>query len=47
GDVPSPANPPKGCRFHPRCQKVMEICSQVEPELKKLDKDHYVSCHLY
>jgi oligopeptide/dipeptide ABC transporter ATP-binding protein len=47
GDVPSPANPPKGCRFHPRCQKVMEICSRTEPELQEVDKDHYVACHLY
>lgn len=47
GDVPSPANPPSGCRFHPRCQKVLEICSKVEPKLKEVEQGHWVSCHLY
>jgi oligopeptide/dipeptide ABC transporter ATP-binding protein len=47
GDVPSPANPPTGCRFHPRCQKVMEVCFNVEPQLKEIEKGHFVSCHLY
>ncbi len=47
GDVPSPANPPKGCRFHPRCSKMMDICSREEPQLKEVKKSHYLACHLY
>jgi oligopeptide/dipeptide ABC transporter ATP-binding protein len=44
GDVPSPLNPPKGCRFHPRCPVAMEICSQEEPAFKELLPDHWVAC---
>jgi oligopeptide/dipeptide ABC transporter ATP-binding protein len=44
GDVPSPLNPPKGCRFHPRCPVAMEICSQQEPQFKELLPDHWVAC---
>jgi len=47
GDVPSPANPPSGCRFHPRCPKAMEICSKEEPKLKKVGDGRFVACHLY
>ena len=47
GDVPSPIDPPLGCRFHPRCSKRMEICDQTEPELKDVGEEHYVACHLY
>lgn len=47
GDVPSPANPPKGCHFHPRCPHAMEVCSQIVPELKETADRHFVSCHLY
>lgn len=46
GEVPSPVNPPAGCRFHPRCPKVMEICAKKEPELKDIGNGHIVACHL-
>jgi len=47
GSVPSPLNPPSGCRFHPRCHRVLPICSQDEPILKDFVGDHLVACHLY
>ncbi|MFC2968187.1 ABC transporter ATP-binding protein [Acidimangrovimonas pyrenivorans] len=47
GDVPSPANPPKGCNFCTRCPKVMEICHSVEPTFEEVAPGHYVACHLY
>ena len=46
GEVPSPLNPPAGCRFHPRCPKVMPTCSQEEPKLK-VSGARQVACHLY
>ncbi|MEA2022104.1 MAG: dipeptide ABC transporter ATP-binding protein [Candidatus Caldatribacteriota bacterium] len=46
GDVPSPFNPPKGCRFHPRCSYAKPICKKEEPELIDIGKGHYVACHL-
>lgn len=47
GDVPSPIHPPSGCRFHPRCPKRMDVCSEKQPELKDLGDGHQVSCFLY
>ena len=47
GEVPSPINPPSGCRFHPRCPFVMPQCSAIEPEEKALVPGHTVACHLY
>lgn len=47
GEVPSPINPPKGCRFHPRCSQVMPICSKEEPKLVDIGNGHLVACHLY
>jgi oligopeptide/dipeptide ABC transporter ATP-binding protein len=45
GEVPSPVNPPVGCRFHPRCPIAMDICKKKEPELLDAGKEHYVACH--
>jgi oligopeptide/dipeptide ABC transporter ATP-binding protein len=45
GDVPSPANPPPGCVFHPRCRYAQEVCSQEQPKLVEIEPDHYASCH--
>ncbi|MCI5791080.1 MAG: dipeptide ABC transporter ATP-binding protein [Clostridiales bacterium] len=47
GDIPSPANPPKGCKFHTRCNKCMEICKEVEPKFIDYGNGHCVACHLY
>jgi len=45
GDVPSPIFTPPGCYFHPRCHRVIDICSQQEPELKDIGGEHWVACH--
>ncbi|NPV49774.1 MAG: dipeptide ABC transporter ATP-binding protein [Candidatus Methanofastidiosum sp.] len=48
GDVPSPINPPSGCRFHERCfKKIGKICETKEPPLVESGKNHFVACHLY
>ena len=47
GDVPSPVNPPVGCRFAGRCENCMEICRKEEPQMIEIVPGHYVACHLY
>ena len=48
GFVPmSPTHVPSGCRFHPRCPHAMDICKREEPQLTRVEEDHYVACHLY
>jgi oligopeptide/dipeptide ABC transporter ATP-binding protein len=47
GEVPSPINPPSGCRFHPRCPRAMPRCAQVAPVEKEIAPAHVVACHLY
>ena len=46
GDIPSAVKPPKGCRFHTRCEYAMDICANFEPELKDQGQGHFVACHL-
>jgi oligopeptide/dipeptide ABC transporter ATP-binding protein len=47
GEVPSPVNPPSGCRFHPRCESAMQVCQTQEPNLIDVGNGHLVACHLF
>lgn len=47
GSIPSPASPPKACKFHTRCPHCMKICTEVEPERIEVEDGHFVVCHLY
>ena len=46
GDIPSPANPPKGCRFHTRCPNATEKCKHITPEYQEYTPGHFAACHL-
>ena len=47
GNIPSPANPPAGCKFHTRCKDCMEICKYATPDWKEVEPGHFCACHLY
>ena len=47
GSLPSPANPPYGCKFHTRCEKCMEVCKYAVPEWAEVEPEHWCACHLY
>ena len=47
GDIPSPANPPKGCKFHTRCNRCMSVCKMHAPKTIEYEPNHFVACHLY
>lgn len=46
GDIPSPSNPPSGCKFHTRCPYAKEICMNIDPEYRDVGGEHFVACHL-
>ncbi|MBR0172350.1 MAG: ABC transporter ATP-binding protein [Lachnospiraceae bacterium] len=46
GSIPSPANPPSGCKFHTRCEKCMEVCKEQAPEWREIEEGHFCACHL-
>ncbi len=47
GDIPSPANPPRGCKFHTRCSQCMDVCKYIQPSPIEARPNHFVACHLY
>ncbi len=47
GSIPSPANPPSGCKFHTRCEKCMELCKHAAPDWAEVEPGHFCACHLY
>jgi oligopeptide/dipeptide ABC transporter ATP-binding protein len=47
GEVPNPASPPPGCRFHPRCPRAMPECRTAEPAIREVKPGRFTACHLY
>ena len=47
GELPSPANPPKGCKFHTRCKHCMQCCTEEVPQMREISPGHFVACHLF
>lgn len=47
GNIPSPANPPSGCKFHTRCKECMELCKTTVPKYREIEPGHFTACHLY
>ena len=47
GDIPSPADPPKGCKFHTRCPKCMDVCREIAPVYREYEPGHFAACHRY
>lgn len=47
GSIPSPANPPRGCKFHTRCEQCMEVCKYAVPEWREIEPEHFCACHLF